>query len=319
MNSMHQLTSKVLILDNSFELIREFCEQHGLTGLKVHIKKLLPILHSNIDLGAVFLAEDYSQSLDELFDLMRIINLARPELPILLRTTSAADFNNLPGELQKLFCATYTAEDLSPLKRVIDEFIFCLVYPNAFVRGMTEISVDTLRHQFKGFRVDTEAPYIVRDRIIYGEIVSLIEINSCWCRGYLMLQTAEADLIHALETEELCKSEASVTFRTVNNFMGETTNLIWGGFKSRFINAEDLAINPIPQVPIIINNFHKYISFGSENPHLCFKFTLVHENTGEQFIIYQWLVFNLIWAPENFKENQAALDQLVVSGELELF
>lgn len=101
--------------------------------------------------------------------------------------------------------------------------------------------------------------------------------------------------------------------------MGETTNLIWGGFKSRFINAEDLAINPIPQVPIIINNFHKYISFGSENPHLCFKFTLVHENTGEQFIIYQWLVFNLIWAPENFKENQAALDQLVVSGELELF
>jgi hypothetical protein len=39
-----------------------------------------------------------------------------------------------------------------------------------------------------------EAPTIVRDRLIYGEVYSLIPLEAAWCRGYMMLQIEERSL-----------------------------------------------------------------------------------------------------------------------------
>ncbi|MGZ4968659.1 MAG: chemotaxis protein CheX [Methylobacter sp.] len=328
MNDTTPLVSKVFVLDNSpeyFDQIKQFCDQNGLIGLKVNFANIMAILNSNVDLGAILLAENYCDSLSDTIVLAQQIHTARPELPIVLRRTSAADLDDLPEKQRKLFCATYTIEDMSPLRKVIDEYIFSLVYPNALVRGISEITVrtlenlSTLENQFKHLKVSAETPHIVRDRIIFGEVFSLIPLESSWCRGYMMLQTEEGAILDVLGVDELNGDENPATFRTVNNILAEMTNLIWGAFKTHFIAMDDPGASSTSEVPIVVNHQHKYISFGSENPQLCFKYILEDEDKGYFIPIYQWFVFNLYWSPEDFKEIKASLDDFVESGELELF
>ncbi len=323
MSDTPQLVSKVFVMDDSSECldqIKQFCDQNRLIGLKVNFAaNIMAILSSNVDLGAILLAENYCESLANTIDLARQINTARPELPIVLRRTSSSTFDELPEKQRKLFCATYTIDDMSPLKKVIDEYIFSLVYPNALVRGISEITVNTLANQFKQLKVSAETPYIVRDRIIFGEVFSLIPLASSWCRGYMMLQTEEGAILDMLGFDELTENQGSATFRTVNNILGEVTNLIWGSFKTHFIAVDDPGSSSVSEVPMVINHKHKYISFGSENPHLCFKYILTDERKGYFITIYQWVVFNLYWSPEDFKEIKASVDDFVDSGELELF
>jgi len=73
------------------------------------------------------------------------------------------------------------------------------------------------------------------------------------------------------------------------------------------------------QVPLIVNHKHKYISFGSENPQLCFRFNLADPVTGGATTLYARFVFNLSWSPDDFREIPQAVAGLVDSGELELF
>jgi hypothetical protein len=327
MSDETQLVSKVLVLDNSpecFKQIKQFCDQNGLIGLKVNSTNVMAVLSAYVDLGAILLSENYHDSLADTVDLAQQIHTARPELPIVLRRISAPNVDDLPEKQQKLFCSIYTIDDMSPLRNVIDEYIFSLVYPNALVRGISELTVNTLEHlstlenHFKNIKVITETPYIVRDRIIFGEVCSLIPLESSWCRGYMMLQTEEGGILDVLgytETEE----RGPATFRTVNNILGELTNLLWGAFKTNFIAADDPGTRYTSEVPLVINHQHKYISFGSENPQLCFKYILTDETNSHFIPIYQWFVFNLYWSPEDFKEIYASVDDLVDSGELELF
>ncbi|MGE6057354.1 hypothetical protein ACQJ2V_28405, partial [Klebsiella variicola subsp. variicola] len=79
--------------------------------------------------------------------------------------------------------------------------IFSQQYPNALVRGIAEISRMVLESQFPGMQVEIEQPYLVRDRIIFGEVFTLIPLESSWCRGYMMLQ-AEQKTLQALAPEE---------------------------------------------------------------------------------------------------------------------
>jgi hypothetical protein len=178
-----------------------------------------------------------------------------------------------------------------------------------------------LSSQFKDVIVGVETPYVVRDRVIFGEVFSLIPLESTWCRGYMMLQTGEQAMLEVVKMDKTHVATDSANFRNVNNILSEVTNLIWGAFKNRYISDEDRNIHFHSQVPIIINHKHKYISFGSENPQLCFKYTLTDPNNSDSqpVIIYQRFVFNLTWSPEDFKENQASVEELVDSGELEMF
>lgn len=205
---------------------------------------------------------------------------------------------------------------MSGLSRVIDEFIFCLAYPNALVRGISEITESVLASQFKHLTPRWHTPYIVRDRIIFGEVFSLIPLESNWCRGYMMLQTEEQPILDQLDT--YAPGDGGATFRAVNSLLGEITNLIWGSFKNRYV-GEAASLGTQIQVPLIVNHKHKYISFGTENPQLCFLYTLNDESTGHTFKLYQRFVFNLNWAPEDFREIVQDTNELVASGELELF
>jgi hypothetical protein len=322
MSSDTNLVSKVLILDNAvehFDKIKQFCDDNGLIGLRIHSNNVLRTLNSYVDLGGIFIAEDYAGSLEKTIELSKSIRSTRPELPIILRRNVESSAEALPDNFSRYFVASYTIDDLSPLNRFIEDYIFSVVYPNALIRGITEISVQSLQSQFKAQVVTANAPYIVRDRIIFGEVFSLIPLESNWCRGYMMLQTEES-ILDSLVVSDVGIQYSQTPFRELNNLLGEVTNLIWGAFKNRFINEDiDRTNRSVTQVPLVVNHQNKYISFGSENPQLCFKYTLLDEATGLFCSIYQWFIFNLDFTPELFEEIQTTVDDLIDSGELELF
>jgi hypothetical protein len=228
MSDNARLVSKVLLLERDAECLvqlRSFCEANDLVGLKVQPDHVMSVLKSNVDLGGIFLAEDFGATKAAGRALAHAIHAVRPELPIFLRCEA-------PGELSdadvRVVRAVYPSSGIATLVPVIAESIFCLVYPNALVRGIGELTVTALKSQFKHVNVQAETPYIVRDRIIYGEICTLIPLESTWCRGYMMLQAKEEEIRHLLEQGEAADpSGPGQGFRDLNNTFGEVTNLIW--------------------------------------------------------------------------------------------
>lgn len=314
------LLSKVLVLDNGQEYsedIKHFCDDNSLVGLKVNKSNLMSVLRSNIDLGAILYSENYGDTPEENAEIALEIHRARPELPIIIRRDGSATLDDLPESLRHVFCAAYVASDMGALRKVVDEYLFCLVYPSDLVRGIAEMSESVLSRQFSTQATpSSETPYIVRDRIIFGEVFSLMQLESAWCRGYMMLQTEEGPIIEFLNKTRNFDEPAD--FRTVNSFLGEVTNLIWGAFKNRYVGEAGSSSTNI-QVPLIVNHKHKYISFGTDNPQLCFQYTLTDDVTGLSLKLYQRFVFNLSWSPEDFKEVNRDVEEMVESGELELF
>ncbi len=311
MEDAAKLVSKVLILESdpaAVERLKAFCDAHDLVGLRAQADTVLAVLKSNVDLGGIFLAEEHG------FALARSIHVLRPELPIFLRQREAAP---LPDADRGVVRATWTTATVDELAPVIAESIFCLVYPNALVRGISEISVAALQALFRDKVVQCEAPYIVRDRIIYGEVFTLIPLESSWCRGYMMLQSEEDAMRAAIGLED---DDPEVTFRELNNTLGEATNLIWGAFKNRYINYSDGAAH-LTQIPIVINHRHRYISFGSQDPQLCFRYSLIDPAKPDEAPVQvrQRFIFNLAWSPDDFKENKTSVEDLFESGELEMF
>src|SRR5687767_12081142 len=180
--------SKVLVLDNSAEhaqSIKDFCEQNDLIPLKVRREAVTTVLKTNIDLGAILYSESYGDSLKETARIASEIHALRPELPIIIRRQREATLDGLPEELRTACCRAYVASDFDSLRKVIDEYIFSLIYPNALLRGISEIMDSVLTSQFPGKRASFDTPYIVHDRIIFGEVFSLIQLESGWCRGYM--------------------------------------------------------------------------------------------------------------------------------------
>jgi len=315
-----EIVSKVLVLDNSLEHaepIKRFCEEHNLVGLKVRKSRLMSVLRTNIDLGGILYSETYGGSPEESAEIALLIHAARPELPIIVRRESEATLAGLPDGLRRIACAAYVTSDMVALSKVIDEYIFSLMYPNALVRGIVEITQAVLGGQFKTLAIGCETPYIVHDRLIFGELFSLMPLESAWCRGYMMLQTEEAPLLEMLGRGP--DAGAAAGFRAVNNLLGEVTNLIWGSFKNCYIGAAAALADSQIQVPLIVNHKHKYISFGTENPQLRFRFTLTDADTGRIVKLDQSFVFNLSWSPEDFKELARFADGHGDAGELELF
>lgn len=315
------LVSKVLLLERDPECLmqlRSFCDSHDLVGLKVQPDNVMSVLKSNVDLGGIFLADEFGATRAAGRALAHAIQAVRPELPIFLRCEA-------PGELSdadlRVVRAVYTKTDIDALVPIIAASIFCLVYPNALVRGIGELTVTALKSHFKHVRIEGETPYIVRDRLIHGEMFTLIPLESTWCRGYMMLQAQEDEMRHLLGLGDASNpTRSGLDFRDLNNTFGEVTNLIWGAFKNRYISHGDTNEH-LTQVPIVINHLHSYISFGSQDPQLCFRYTLTNIDRPDlpPTLIYQRFIFNLSWSPDDLKENQSSVEDLFESGELQLF
>ncbi len=324
MNDDRFLVSKVLVLDgdaDATEDIRRFCDAHRLQGLRVGRNNILSVLRTNVDLGGIWISERLGDDPTAGLVLARQVHAARPELPIFFRREQEGSRPGLTPADESLFVAVFTLADMDELGPKVEEAIFATVFPQEMMRGIIEMTEAALESEFPGTAVHIDTPYVVRDRLIFGELFSLIPVDSNWCRGYMSLQAEETTLqqfvragkthLHADEAED---------FRTLNVVLGELTNLVWGQFRNRFSTVQAIDSH-LSQVPLIINHLHRYISFGTGIPQLCFRCTLTdpQDDSLPPLVIQQRFVFNLNWSPEDFHENEASMDSLVATGEIEFF
>ncbi|MEJ6007429.1 chemotaxis protein CheX [Paucibacter sp. AS339] len=321
MTETTQLAAKVLLLEHDpvhYASLVDFCQQVGLQILPRSASDALAALAQHKDLGGVLLAEDLPCEGPDGLTLARAIHKLRPELPIFLRRTSDRE---LTLQEQVAVRHRWTSGDLPRLREAVDHAIFSLSYPTVLVRGIVELTCEALKAMFPFASVEAESPYVVHDRIIHGEVSTLIPIESTWCRGYMMLQTEEnalrQGLIQGFSYEGM---GGDLNFRELNNMLGETTNLIWGAFKNRYIPPQDLSKQQI-QVPIVINHQHKYISFGSQDPQLCIRYHLSDPARPGMppLVIVQRVIFNLHWSVDEFAEFMAHAPSAGPTGELDLF
>lgn len=324
MNNDQFPISKVLVLDTDTEAtedIRRFCDAHRLQGLRVGRNNILSVLRTNVDLGGIWMSERLGDDPTAGLVLARQVHAARPELPIFFRREQDDGLPALTPADASLFATVFTLADIDELGPKVEESIFSTVFPQEMVRGIIEMTSAALKSEFPGTAVHIDTPYIVRDRLIFGELFSLIPVDSNWCRGYMSLQAEEASLqqfVRAGKTHLL--ADEAEDFRTLNVILGELTNLVWGQFRNRFSTVQAIDSH-LSQVPLIINHLHRYISFGTGIPQLCFRCSVTdpQDDSLEPLVIQQRFVFNLNWSPEHFQENQVSVDSLVETGEIEFF
>ena len=335
MSESTQIVSKVLVHEcneEALSALKIVCTQHKLVGLKVSTgnnsigikdasNEIDDVLKSNVDLGAIFLAEEPDQNNFTGIDLCLKIHHTRPELPIFLRRNTLTDGSDLPPDVQEAITGYYTLDTIEALDELIKKYVCSMFYPVELAQGIQEISLSAFHNIIKESNINCEQPYLVKDQIIYGELFSLIPLESEWCRGYMMLQTTENEILELIRSGRTHIHSSRPDSRDTNSIMNEITNMIWGGIKSRYFQGkEDPSHAHRTQVPIIVNHLQKHISFGSTEPQLCFKYNI--NNLDRKYptvTIYQRLVFNLSWSPEKFAESDKAVDDFVDNGELEFF
>ena len=324
MNMNNDVYSKVLVCErdeSSFNKLKGFLLENNLIGLKANPGgSVLSVLDNNIDLGAVFLQEDFSMGELSWIDIMHKIFESRPELPIIVRRTEDSKVN-LSDNDEKIISGYYSIDNFTSANEILEKHLFNRYYPSPLIHGIQEITVESLSALLGNVEVHCSTPYVVRDHIIYGEVLSLIPLESSWCRGYMMMQTSESDLLNVIERNGLFSNYKDPTFREVNELLYELTNLSWGKIKSRFLTGEVVELDQTSQtqVPIIVNHMNKYISFGLEEPHLCFRYDVRKGGiNGLDFPVYQKLIFNLKWSPEKADLSSKLINDVVDSGEIEL-
>lgn len=318
------LVSKVLVLEPNpaaMERIREFCQSHRLQGLRVGQHNIHSVLQSNVDLGGVLIPQRIGTDSCAGLKLVRHINAVRPELPIFLRLEDMESEAELSAEDLRATCVRYTLSSIDRLDEAVGDNIFGVAYPATLVQAVSDLTLHSLRHQFPATAVTQDAAYVVRDDLIVGELFSLIPLESDWFRGYLSVQADQGSMTQMIAAgKTLLPVQRAEDIRAGQLVLSEFTNLIWGAIKNRYTPHGGVP-SGLVQVPIIVNHLHRCISFGSSQPHLCFRFVLTDPQDAffPPVALHLRLVFNLRYSPESYRENDAALDTMLSAGELELF
>ena len=324
-----QLVSKVLIFEDAAAAqvkLKALCADHGLIGLKQAQHSAMSLLESNIDLGAVLISEGSSDASDGIADgfaLARHIHLLRKELPIFIRREGRCDLDDLSAEEREGIAGAYDLEQPDSFKQLLDQYLADTEYPISLIRRMEEITHSSLNALFRDVEVTNELPYLVKDKLTYGDILSLLPIESPWFSGYMMVQSEEQPMIELIKDGRTAIDGTNADFRDVMGMLSEITNLAWGGLRTRLLAlhpaqaAEETRIS----VPITVNQYKEYISFGTDRSQLCFKYSLrdIHGRLAP-VTLYQKFIFNIRWSPEEYRQaDENNVDELVESGCLELF
>lgn len=310
------LTTKVLLYERNNQVmksLKSFIKKNNLHGFRTNRKEnIISILESNIDLGCVIICE-----IDENYlAIAKEIKETRKELPLFIRRKKENIDCEIEDEYKTYIDGEFCIEGIDVLQSLIDKFLFNRYYPSEMVSDIIDTTINSLNNFFKGCTIDCETPYLVKDRIIYGEIFTLISIESSWCRGYMMFETSDEVLDSLIRIKNIA-TEPGVD--AVSSVLGEITNLSWGAFKNKYLASSKIDDSGVKvQVPIFINHMKKYISFGSNEPHLCFKYKLSN-GISKSVVLYQKLIFSLKWDPEEYKENGKELNKILEPGSFELF
>ena len=318
--------AKVLVLETdsaSFDGIQAFCAGSNLLPQAVRFDNFVQTLQENVDLAGIFLSESTGDSEFNYLAIGELVSRIRPELPVFLRCADAAALaasaEAAGPAAQGYFACRYTLDATAGLQETVAERIFSFSYPASLVSGLIDMAKTALESQFIGMDVVTEAPYVVLDKHIMGEIFTLVPVETGWCRGYMMLQVDETELANLVNNHRThVRAAHAEDFRNLNGVVNELTNLLWGSFKNRYLQLNVTSQN-MSQVPLVINPNHHHISFGANNPQLCLKHKLASADGAASITVFQKFVFNLSWNPEDFYENDVVAEAQESSGELEFF
>ncbi|OQY31872.1 MAG: hypothetical protein B6241_12890 [Spirochaetaceae bacterium 4572_59] len=319
MNEKVDLKSKVLTFDTDISILpklKHIFDENNISGMRsiADPEVVDVILNKNIHLGALFL-----NNRNDYILLAERLKHERPELPLFLRLENIEEEADIPAEKTQLFDGTFHITEKEKLSAMLKSHIFIRDYPSEMIRQIREFSVNGIKSMINGMNIYAPAPTVIRDKIIYGEIMSLIPVNTSWCKGYMMVQ-ADIEELHQILIQTGKNPHLSEDAEVeIPPLISELTNLMWGGFKTVFIKDGFFdESGPDIQVPIIINHKQKYISFGGDIPQLCFEYHLQDKlslNRGTKII--QKFIFNLNWNPELVDEFD--FSTMIQDGSIELF
>lgn len=323
------LVSKVLVFEDDKEIqatIKEFCDNNGLIALRQQSYSAMKVLYSNIDLGGVLLSEtshDSAEGIHDGFDLAVRIHKIRPELPIFMRREDHEGKDDLNEEQQAAIAGVYSIKNMNKLLEMADQYLADTEYPISLIRRIEEVTTSSLESTFKNTTVKLALPYLVKDKLTYGDIVSLLPVQAPWFNGYMMLQSEEEPMIHMIEAGKTSIENNEVDFRDVMGLLSEISNMAWGGLKTRLLSLHppDYEERHLIAVPITVNQYKEYISFGTDRSQLCFEYTIYdNDHNVEPVKLFQKFIFNIKWSPEEYREaDENTVEELVESGALELF
>lgn len=324
-----RLVSKVLIFEEDAgarRQLKEFCAENGLIGLKQVDHSIMEMLHANIDLGAVLIAEhcsDRAEGVADGFELARRIHQLRRELPIFIRRNGRTDLDDLTPDEKLGIAGAYDIDQPQSLKRLLDQYLADTEYPISLIRRMEEVTHSSLNALFRDVEVSNELPYLVKDKLTYGDILSLLPVEAPWFSGYMMIQAEEQPMLGLIRDGRTSIDGTRVDFRDVMGMLSEITNLAWGGLRTRLLALHPPALDDGMRisVPITVNQYKEYISFGTDRSQLCFKYSLRDiQGRLPPVTLYQKFIFNIRWSPEDYLQaDENKVEDLVESGCLELF
>lgn len=323
------LVSKVLILEDDKAIqgtIKDFFDNNGLIAVRQNSYSAMKVLYSNIDLGGVLISEsshDSSEGIHTGVELAVRINKIRPELPIFMRREERDDIDDLDEEQQAAIAGAYTLGNMDKLLAMIEQYLADTEYPISLIRRIEEVTKSALEATFKNTTVKMALPYLVKDKLTYGDIISLLPVQAPWFNGYMMFQSEEEPMISLIEAGKTSVEATEVDFRDVMGLLSEISNMSWGGLKTRLLNLHPPGYEErnLIAVPITVNQYKEYISFGTDRTQLCFEYTLYdNDHEMDPVKLFQKFIFNIKWSPEEYREaDENTVEELVESGALELF
>jgi len=318
----NQVESKVLVYEvdpSQMDSLRVFFNGHDIIGLRAESSEgLLRILRENIDLGAIFLCEEPDYKGVTGLDLASQLHSIRAELPIFIRRDKKNDEAPMSPEMKRICTADYKTGDFVSLGELVNRHIFSRYYPNQVTQVIEESTIESLQEIIGGSRITCSSPYLIRDRVLYGQVASLMRLDSYWCRGYMILQAEEPDIYKLIAGSKtpLCAKDAGVD--GINAILSELTNATWGKLKGRILDSGSKEVVEYKaDIPVVISHSRSYLGLGCNEPLLAFKYEV--DIPGDQFEVmtfYQAFAFHLLWKPERIEEKEATLKEFVDSGEL---
>lgn len=324
-----QLVSKVLIFEDdptASTQLKTFCNANGLIALKQTTHSSMHMLEHNIDLGAVLISENYKNPAEQIsngLDLACRIHGLRRELPIFIRRSGKPHLDDMPTAQA---CGVAGAFDISrpeSLSALLDQYLADTEYPISLIRRIEEVTHGALAALFRDVEITNELPYLVKDKLTYGDILSLLPVEAPWFSGYMMVQCEEQPMIELIRDSRTAIDSTAVDFRDVMGMLSEITNLAWGGLRTRLLALHQKTPEEGTRisVPITVNQYKEFISFGTDRSQLCFKYTLRDtHNRLPTATLYQKFIFNIHWSPEAYLQaDENNVEDLVESGCLELF
>lgn len=318
------INGKILFYESNEEHIaqlKKFFTKNNLIGWKAkNFDCMVDIIKTKADLGAVFLCEESDEDGGRFIETAITIHNLRPELPIVLKRKEKNTLDDLHEHEQNAISAVYLQDDIQELQALIDKYLFNIYYPAALIRGIETLSEDVLKMTLSDVDIFTCTPYIIKDSFIFGELFSMIPLESSWCRGYMLIQVEKEKFKQLIQSGRTPFQVSDTSAKALNGLLGEITNMIWGSFKSKFFTAVSPNEKILSQVPVIVDQDSKYISFGADNPQLCFRYVIHDEqDTIPPTSMYQKFIFHLNWSPEEFKEKEESIEDFIEAGELEFF